>query len=140
MIFLIFHTESLIKISNSPWFSRIFTLQSSSWFCFIYSLFPFLQVYLKKVTMRAIRTFRTIIIWNFSKMSLFCFLFLIFKPFWMLNKLIHYSLVEQFLETDFHKNSDSGYTFWKKYTKIFGFIYPFPRVRGILYKQQLLLV
>ena len=32
--FSIFHTESLVKMSNSLWFSRIFTLQSFSWFCF----------------------------------------------------------------------------------------------------------
>ena len=35
--FSIFQTESLVKMSNSLLFSRIFTLQSSSWFCFNYS-------------------------------------------------------------------------------------------------------
>ena len=45
--FWIFHTESLVKMSNSLWFSRIFTLQSSSWFCFNYSFDYFIDAFEK---------------------------------------------------------------------------------------------
>ena len=75
-LFSIFHAESLVKMSNSPWFSRIFTLQSSSWFCFNYSFWLFLRCIWKKITTR-VRDFYNH--WVLKFLKIFLFLFPIFK-------------------------------------------------------------
>ena len=78
-LFSILHTDSLVKMSNSPLFSRIFTLQSSIWFCFIYSFWLFLRYTLKKVYYERLDHFNHWI-WKFSKFS--NFQFSIFKIYW----------------------------------------------------------
>ena len=67
--------------------------------------------------------------------------FLIFIHFKITTNSFIYSLVEQFLETHFHKNNyrGKGVYFWKKLTNFFGFIYPLPGGGGILYEQQLII-
>ena len=105
-LFSIFHTESLVKMSNSLWFSRIFTLQSSSWFCFIFIVF--LRCTWKKITTRMRILFYNHWIWKFSKFQFFSFPFLNFIDFKITTNSFIYSLVEQFLETHFHKNNYRG--------------------------------
>ena len=128
-------------MSNSLLFSRIVTLQSSSWFCFNYYFWLSLRCTWKKITTR-VRIFYNHWIWNFSKFQLFSFPFFKFINFKITTNSFIYSLVEPFLETHFHKNNyrGKGLYFWKKLTKIFGFIYPLTwDVECILYEQQLLL-
>ena len=107
-LFSIFYIESLVKMSNSSRFLMIFTLQSSSWFCFNYFFLTVSQVYLKNITTRARRSFRTIEFCNFSKIyfSVSHFLNLVFVKC-RTNSFI-YSLVEQFLEAHFHQNNSRG--------------------------------
>ena len=106
--FLIFHTESLVKISNSPWFSRIFTLQSSRWFCFIYSFWLFLRCTWKKDYYENDKIIYNHWVLKFLKNSFFSFRFLKFINFKITTNSLTYSLVEQFLETHFCKNNYRG--------------------------------
>ena len=124
-------------MSNSLWFSRIFTLQSFSWFCFNYSFWSFLGVFEKKYY-ESERFFYNHWIWKFSKFSFFSFPFLKSTHFKITTNSFIYSLVEQFLETHFHKKKVTGLggILLKKLTKIFGFIYPLPGFGRILYEQK----
>ena len=110
-------------MSNSLWFSRIFTLQSFSWFCFKF-FWLFLRCTWTKITSR-VRIFYNHWIWKFSKFQFFSFPFLIFILFKITSNSFIYSLVEQFLETHFHKNNFRvrRVYFWEKLAKIFRFIY-----------------
>ena len=103
--FSIFHTESLVKMSNSLWFSRIFTLQSSSWSCFNYSFWLFLRCTWKKITTRVRNFFVTIGFENFQNFQFLSFLFLKFINFKITTNSFKYSLVEQFFETHFPKSN-----------------------------------
>ena len=101
--FSIFHTESLVKMSNSLWFSRIFTLQSFRWFCF--KFFDFSLGVLEKRLQREWEFFYNHWIWKFSKFQFFSFPFLKFIDFKITTNSFIYSLVEQSLETHFLKNN-----------------------------------
>ena len=106
ILFWIFHTESLVKMSNSLWFSRIFTLQSFSWFCFNF-FWLFLKCTLKRL-LREWDFFNNHWIWKFSLFQFFSFPFLKFIDFKITSNSFIYSLVEQFFETHFHKNNYRG--------------------------------
>ena len=116
-------------MSNSLWFSRIFTLQSFRWFCFNYSFWLFLRCIWKRLLREwKFFFFITIEFWNFSKFpfSFFSFPFLIFILFKITSNSFIYSSVEQFLETYIHKNNYRvrGTLFLKNLVNFFGFIYP----------------
>ena len=69
--------------------------------------------------------------------SFFCFLFFIFTLFQCRTNSFINSLVEQSLETHFHKNNYRGILFREKKLLIFLCLYsPLPRMRCILYEQQ----
>ena len=111
----IFHTESLVKMSNSSWFSRIFTLQSFSWFC-INSFWLFLRCICKNIPTRVREFFYNYRIWKFSKFQIFSFPFLKFIHFKITTNSFKYSLVQQFFETHFLKSNYRvvrGYIFKK---------------------------
>ena len=135
--FSIFHTESLVKMSNSLWFSRIFTLQSSSWFCFIF-IDCFLGVLEKKLLREWEIYFITIGFENFQNFNFSVFPFLKFIDFKITTNSFIYSLVEQFLETHFHKNNYRvrGYTLRKNLTKFSGLYTPLPGVWGVYYTSK----
>ena len=121
-------------MSNSLWFSRIFTLQSSSWFCFYYSFWLFLRCTWKKMTTRVI-FFYNHWIWKFSKFQFFSFPFLKFINFKITTNSFIYSLVEQFLETHFHKNNKrwlGSLLLGKKITKFSDLYAPLPGVWGYI--------
>ena len=92
-------------MSNSLWFSRIFTLQSSSWFCFNYFFDCFLGVFEKDYYYSDIFLITIDIFFSFP--------FLILILFECRTNSFIYSPVEQFLETHFHKSNyrGKGYTF-----------------------------
>ena len=124
-------------MSNSLWFSRIFTLQSSSWFCFNYSFWLFLRCTWKRL-LREWEIFYNHWIWKFSKFQIFSFPFLKFINFKITTNSFIYSLVEQFFETHFHKSNyrGKGYTF-EKFSQFFRvYIPPYMGCGGILYEQQ----
>ena len=111
--FSIFHTESLVKMSNSLWFSRIFTLQSFRWFCF--NFFDcFLGVLVKRL-LREWDIFYSHWIWKFSKFQFFSFPFFKFINFKITTNSFIYSLVEKNFETHFLKSNyrGKGYIFLK---------------------------
>ena len=133
--FSIFHTESLVKMSNSLWFSRIFTLQSSSWFCFIF-IDCFLGVLEKKRFLREWEIyFITIGFENFQNFNFSVFPFLKFIDFKITTNSFIYSLVEQFFETHFQKNNYRvrGYTLGKNLTKFSGLYTPNLGCGGVYY-------
>ena len=101
-------------MSNSLWFSRIFTLQSFRWFCFIFWLF--LRCTWIKRLQREWEFFYNHRIWKFSKFQFFSFPFKKFIDFKITTNSFIYSLVEQFLETHFHINNYRGKRvyFWEK--------------------------
>ena len=136
--FLIFHTESLVKMSNSFLFSRIFTLQSSSWFCFIF-IDCFLSVLEKILLWEWEIYFITIGFENFQNFNFSVFPFFKFIDFKITTNSFIYSLVEQFLETHFHKNNyrGKGVYFWEKFDKIFRFIYPLTWGVGVYYTSNI---
>ena len=119
-------------------------MQSSSWFCFIYSFWLFLRCTWIKITTRVIRSFITIGFWNFSKFpfSFFLFLFSIFLIFNLFecraNSFI-YSFVEQFLEIHFHKNNyrGKGYTFRKNWLNFSGLYTPLTWGVGYIIRARL---
>ena len=112
-------------MSNSLWFSRIFTLQSSSWYCFNF-FYCFLGV-LEKRLLREWEIFYNHWIWKFSKFSFFSFPFLKFFLFKITTNSFIYLLVEQFFETHFHKNNYrvKGYTFGENLPKFSGLYTPY---------------
>ena len=113
-------------MSNSPWFSRIFTLQSSSWFSFNYSFWLFLRCIWKKITTK-VRNFYNHWVLKFLKISFFSFSCLKFINFKITTNSFIHSLVEQFLETHFHKNNyrGKGYTFGKNLPYFLGLYTPY---------------
>ena len=122
-LFSIFHTESLVKMSNSLWFSKIFTLQSSSWSCFNYSFWLFHRCIWKDYY-ESEKFFITIELKNFQNFS---FSFLKYINFKIITNSFKYSLVEQFFETHFLKSNYRGVRgvyFLKNLVNFFGFIYP----------------
>ena len=115
-------------MSNSLWFSMIFTLQSFRWFCFNYSYGLFLRCTWKKKTTRVRNCFITIGFENFINFN--------FSDSHLKKKNINfkittnsfkYSLVKQFFETHFLKSNYRGVRrvyFLKNLVNFFGFIYP----------------
>ena len=95
-------------MSNSPWFSRIFTLQSFSWFCFNYSFWLFLRCTWKKITTRVRNFFYNHLVLKIFKISIFRFLLFKFIDFKITTNSFIYSLVEQFFESHFHKKVITG--------------------------------
>ena len=127
-------------MSNSLWFSRIFTLQSFSWFCFNYSFWLFLRCTWKRL-LREWEIFNYHWVLKFLEIFFFSFPFLKFINFKITTNSFIYSLAEQFLETHFHKNNyrGKGYTFGEKTYQKFRVYIPLTwGERGILYEQQLL--
>ena len=109
-------------MSNSLWFSRIFTLQSSSWSCFNF-YWLFLQCTWKDYY-ESEKFFITIELKNFQNFS---FSFLKYINFKITTNSFKYSLVEQFFENHFHKSNYRGVRgvyFLKNLINFFGFIYP----------------
>ena len=120
-------------MSNILWFSRIFTLQSFRWFCFIFLTVSY--VYLKKKDYNESKKFfYNHWIWKFENFQFFSFPFLKFTNFKITTNSFIYSLVEQFFETHFHKNNywDKGYTFGKNFTKFSGLYTALPGVWGYI--------
>ena len=127
-------------MSDSLWFSRIFTLQSFSWFCFIYSFWLFLRFTYKKIITRVRNVFITIEFWNFSKFPFQFFIFNIYY-FKITSNSFIYSLVEQFLVTHFHKNNyrGKGVYFWGKNLPNFSDLYtPYLGWRKVYYTSNIL--
>ena len=125
-------------MSNSLWFSRIFTLQSSSWFCFNYSFDCFLGVF-EKDYYESEKLFYNHWIWKFSKFPFLSFPFSKFIHFKITTNSFIYSFVEQFLRTHFHKNNyrGKGYTFGKSLPNFSDLYTPYlGGLRGILYEQH----
>ena len=85
-------------MSNSLWFSRIFTLQSFRWFCFNYSFWLFLRCTWKNITTKVRNFFYNHWIWKFSVSH-----FKKFIDFKITTNSFIYSLVEQFLKLIFTK-------------------------------------
>ena len=125
-------------MSNSLWFSRIFTLLSFSWFCFK-NFDCFLDVLVKKDYYECENFFYNHWIWKFSKFQFFSLPFLKFVHFKITTNSFIYSLVEQFIKTHFHKNNyrGKGYTFSKTYQIFRIYIPPYLRWGSILYEQHL---
>ena len=126
-------------MSNSFLFSRIFTLQSSSWFCFIF-IDCFLGVLEKSLQREWEIYFITIGFENFQNFNFSVFPFLKFIDFKIPTNSFIYSLVEQFLETHFHKNNyrgSGGILLGKTWQKFQVYIPPYLGCGGILYEQQL---
>ena len=121
-------------MSNSLWFSRIFTLQSFSWFCFNYFFWLFLRCIWKKITTRVRNFFNNHWIWKFSKFHFFSFPFLKFIYFKITTNSSIYSLVEQFLETLLHKNNykGKGVYFWKNLPNFSDLYTPYLGWRGYI--------
>ena len=80
-------------------------MQSSNWFSFNYSFWLFLSCTWKKRLLREWEIFLLHWVLNFLKISIFSFPFLIFINFKITTNSFIYPLVEQFLETHFHKNN-----------------------------------
>ena len=121
-------------MSNSLWFSRIFTLQSFSWFCFNYSYDCFLGV-LEKRLLREWDIFITIGFENFQNFKFFSFPFLKFINFKITTNSFTYSLLENFLKPIFTKviTGGKGVYILKKLVNFLGFIYPLTWGVGVYY-------
>ena len=121
-------------MSNSLWFSRIFTLQSFSWFCFNF-FWLFLRCTWKKITTRVRNFFITIEFENFQNFnfSFFHFKFIHFK---ITTYSFIYSIAEQFFETHFHKNNYRGILLGYTRQNFQVYIPPYLGCGGILYEQH----
>ena len=95
---------------------------------------------LEKRLLREWKIFLNHWIWKFSKFQFLIFSFLKFINFKITTNSFIYSLVEQFLETHFHKNNlitgGEWYTFGKNLTKFSGLYPPDLGCGGILYEQH----
>ena len=98
-------------------------------------LWLFLRCTWKKITTRVRNCFITIWFKNYLNFNFSVSHFFKFINFKITTNSFIYSLVEPFLETHFHKNNyrGKGVYFWKKLTKIFGFIYPLTWGNGVYY-------
>ena len=104
-------------MSNSLWFSRIFTLQSFSWSCFNYSFWLFHRCIWKDYY-QSEEFFYNHWIWKFSKFQFFSFPFFKFIDFKITTNSFKYSLVEHFLKPIFSKVVTGG-IFFEKFSQFF---------------------
>ena len=126
-------------MSNSLWFSRIFTLQSSSWSCFNYSFWLFHRCIWKDYY-ESEKFFITIELKNFQNFS---FSFLKYINFKIITNSFKYSLVEQFFETHFLKSNYRGVRgiFFEKFSQFFRvYIPPYLGCGGVYYTSNIWLL